>query len=179
MSDYHTLIAQAIDGLDENNTEEARRALYERARSAQIRQLRAIRPPLSESVVAKERLSLENAIRKVETNAARKSGSKPSEQRPAPSPRRDAVREESDQPEQIEQSPIAFGEGGARRPAPPPSARPPTSLILKLPGVTATPSAKVSEARRPKHTGQNADRPSISNAPGRVDGFSAVAAISP
>ena len=94
MSDYHTLIAQAIDGLDENNTEEARRALYERARSAQIRQLRAIRPPLSESVVAKERLSLENAIRKVETNAARKSGSKPSEQRPAPSPRRDAVREE-------------------------------------------------------------------------------------
>jgi hypothetical protein len=129
VSDYHTLIAQAIDGLDENNTEEARRALYERARSAQIRQLRAIRPPLSESVVAKERLSLENAIRKVETNAARKSGSKPSEQRPAPSPRRDAVREESDQPEQIEQSPIAFGEGGARRPAPPPSARPPTSLI--------------------------------------------------
>ena len=94
MSDYHTLIAQAIDGLDENNTEEARRALYERARSAQIRQLRAIRPPLSESVVAKERLSFENAIRKVETNAPRKSGSKPSEQRPAPSPRRDAVREE-------------------------------------------------------------------------------------
>ena len=69
MTNYYALIAQAVRGLDQN-TGEARRALYERARAAQVRQLRAIRPPISESAIAKERLSLETAIRNVETDAA-------------------------------------------------------------------------------------------------------------
>ena len=71
MTDYHPLIARAVDGLTKN-TGEARRALYERARSALVAQLRSVEPALSESDITKERLALEEAIRKVESEAARK-----------------------------------------------------------------------------------------------------------
>jgi hypothetical protein len=71
MTDYQPLIARAVDGLGKS-TGEARRALYERARSALVAQLRAVEPALSEQEVTKERLSLEEAIRKVEAEAARK-----------------------------------------------------------------------------------------------------------
>jgi len=71
MTDYHPLIARAVDGLS-RNTGEARRALYERARAALVAQLRAVEPALSESDITKERLALEEAIRKVESEAARK-----------------------------------------------------------------------------------------------------------
>src|SRR3984885_6276233 len=72
MTDYQPLIARAIEGLGKS-TGEARRALYERARSALVTQLRSVEPPLSESEITRGRLSLEEAIRKVEADAARKS----------------------------------------------------------------------------------------------------------
>src|SRR5579864_8663125 len=71
MTDYQPLIARAVEGLGKS-TGEARRALYERARSALVAQLRAVEPALSESEITRERLSLEEAIRKVEADAARK-----------------------------------------------------------------------------------------------------------
>src|SRR6202020_723326 len=71
MTDYQPLIARAVEGLGKS-TGEARRALYERARSALVTQLRSVEPPLSESEITRERLSLEEAIRKVEADAARK-----------------------------------------------------------------------------------------------------------
>ena len=82
MTDYHPLIARAVDGL-ERSTGEARRALYERARTALVTQLRGVDPPLSESEITKERLALEDAIRKVEADAARKARAEPREQRAA------------------------------------------------------------------------------------------------
>lgn len=88
MTDYHPLISRAVEGL-ERSTGEARRALYERARSALVTQLRAVEPPLSESDITKERLALEDAIRKVEAEAARKSRAELREQRPAPPLRRE------------------------------------------------------------------------------------------
>jgi hypothetical protein len=72
MADYYPLIARAIAGL-EKNTGEARRALYERARTALVAQLRGIQPPLQESEITRERLALEEAVRKVEAEAARRS----------------------------------------------------------------------------------------------------------
>jgi hypothetical protein len=72
MADYHPLISRAVEGLG-NSTGEARRALYERARTALVAQLRAVEPALSESDITRERLALEEAIRKVEAEAARKS----------------------------------------------------------------------------------------------------------
>ena len=72
MTDYFPLIARAVEGLV-TNTGEARRALYERARSALVAQLRSLEPALPEADITKERLALEDAIRKVEADAARKS----------------------------------------------------------------------------------------------------------
>jgi len=76
MTDYHPLIARAVEGLSKS-TGEARRTLYERARTALVAQLRAAEPALSESEITKERLALEEAIRKVEAEAARKSRTEP------------------------------------------------------------------------------------------------------
>lgn len=71
MADYYPLIAKAVAGL-EKNTGEARRTLYERARGALVAQLRSVSPALSESEITRERLALEEAIRKVEADAARR-----------------------------------------------------------------------------------------------------------
>src|SRR5687767_885193 len=70
MADYHPLISRAVAGL-EKNTGENRRALYERARVALVAQLRGVVPALEESEITRERLALEEAIRKVEAEAAR------------------------------------------------------------------------------------------------------------
>ena len=81
MTDYYPLIAKAVTGL-EKSTGEARRALYDRARSALVAQLRGVTPALSESDITRERSSLEEAIRKVETEAARRSRSDPPPMKP-------------------------------------------------------------------------------------------------
>jgi hypothetical protein len=70
MADYYPLISRAVAGL-EKNTGENRRALYERARVALVAQLRGVVPALEESEITRERLALEEAIRKVEAEAAR------------------------------------------------------------------------------------------------------------
>jgi hypothetical protein len=71
MADYHPLIARAVAGLEKNNGEN-RRALYERARAALLAQLRSVTPALNESDITRERLALEESIRKVEAECARK-----------------------------------------------------------------------------------------------------------
>jgi hypothetical protein len=75
-TDYYPLIARAVAGLDKS-TGEARRALYERARTALVAQLRGLDPPLTESEITRERLALEESIRKVEAEAARKARLEP------------------------------------------------------------------------------------------------------
>ena len=71
MADYYPLIARAVGGL-EKNTGENRRALYERARTALVNQLRSVDPGLEESDITKERLALEESIRKVEAEASKR-----------------------------------------------------------------------------------------------------------
>ncbi len=84
MADYHPLIARAVEGLG-TSSGEARRALYERARAALVAQLRSIDPALSEADITRERLALEDAIRKVEAETVRRSRTEP---RPAAPPLR-------------------------------------------------------------------------------------------
>jgi hypothetical protein len=81
MTDYYPLIARAVTALDKN-TGEARRGLYERARGALVAQLRGLDPPLTESEITRERLALEEAIRRVEAESARRPRAEP--QRPEP-----------------------------------------------------------------------------------------------
>jgi hypothetical protein len=70
MADYYPLISKAIASLDPDAPRETRRILYERARGAQLVQLRTIRPLLSEAEITCERLALEEAVRRVEVEAS-------------------------------------------------------------------------------------------------------------
>jgi hypothetical protein len=83
MADYYPLISRAVTGLDKN-TGENRRVLYERARTALIGQLRSVQPPLDEADITRERLALEEAIRKVEADAAAQARPEPLPEAPEP-----------------------------------------------------------------------------------------------
>lgn len=82
MADYYPLIARAVAGLDPNASGESRRALYERARTALIAQLRGVQPPLTEAEITRERLALEEAVRKVEAEAAHRMRGEPHRSEP-------------------------------------------------------------------------------------------------
>src|SRR5215469_11418366 len=98
MADYYPLIAKAVSGLD-RSTGEARRALYDRARTALLAQLRGVEPALSEPDITRERLALEEAIRKVEAEAARRSRGEPlaTRSRPDQDPRTEAHADRSEE----------------------------------------------------------------------------------
>jgi hypothetical protein len=114
MADYFPLIAKAVAGL-EKNTGEARRVLYERARKALVGQLRNMNPPLTESEITRERLALEEAIRKVEAEAARRMRlDQRIDETPAEKPAEPAAISEP------------TGEPTPSVPPPPPSATPPS-----------------------------------------------------
>ena len=113
MADYYPLIARAIAGLDPSAPGESRRALYERARSALIAQLRSVQPPLSESEITRERLSLEEAVRKVESEAAQRARDASRPGGAARSSSGDAFRRANARPP----------EGGSPRPSAPPPSR--------------------------------------------------------
>jgi hypothetical protein len=121
MADYYPLIARAIAGLDPNAPGESRRALYERARTALIAQLRSVQPPLSESEITRERLSLEEAVRKVESEAAQRAREA---SRPGGGPRSsgsgDAFRRASTRPAEGGPPPSQPAAPPRARPAPPP-----------------------------------------------------------
>ncbi len=70
MADYYAILKRAISALPEP-TGEARRAVYEKARTALVAQLKSFDPPLSASDITQQRLQLEDAIRKVESEAAK------------------------------------------------------------------------------------------------------------
>lgn len=72
MADYYSILKKTIGSLPENNGA-ARRGVYSRARNAIVNQLKAYEPPLSPSEITAEQLRLEEAIRKVEAEAARES----------------------------------------------------------------------------------------------------------
>jgi hypothetical protein len=124
MADYYPLIARAIAGLDPSAPGESRRALYERARSALIAQLRSVQPPLSESEITRERLSLEEAVRKVESEAAQRAREA---SRPGGGPSRggDAFRRANARPPEPGASGAPPSSAPRPRPSPPREGRPP------------------------------------------------------
>jgi hypothetical protein len=143
-TDYYPLIARAVAGLDKS-TGEARRALYERARTALVAQLRGLDPPLTESEITRERLALEESIRKVEAEAARKARLDPPRVNPPriepvtiPRPSDLFRREETPPPSLIPQPPpVAPPPAPAVREPPPsnrepPPSRPPTNYQAEL-----------------------------------------------
>jgi hypothetical protein len=129
MADYYPLIARAVAGL-EKNTGEARRALYERARTALVTQLRGVVPALSESDITRERLALEESIRKVEAEAARRSRVDPPAAKAPAAPPAEAPRREE----------------RAAQPPPPPRKEVPD------PSAMPAPPPRLPRSRPPEHT---------------------------
>jgi hypothetical protein len=148
MANYHPLIARAIEGLGAS-TGEARRALYERARAALVAQLRSIEPPLSEADITRERLALEDAIRKVEAEAARKARAEPRPAapplRPSPSVPRTQPPPASAMPPRRERPNLPQGA------APPPRTEPPRMERQRFepPPLPQRPAAPANEPPRP------------------------------
>jgi hypothetical protein len=121
MADYYPLIARAIAGLDPSAPGESRRALYERARAALIQQLRSVDPPLSESEITRERLSLEEAVRKVESEAAQRA--RDARGGGSGGSARESFRRANARPADAGAPPAALG-ARPRPPAPPPTRGP-------------------------------------------------------
>jgi hypothetical protein len=146
MADYYPLIARAIAGLDPSAPGESRRALYERARAALIAQLRGVEPPLSESEITRERLALEEAVRKVESEAAQRA--------------RDASRGAGAGAGGAPRGGDAFRRANARTgeiaSAPPPSTSPPSQAPSPRP---RPPSPPPSRDQRPSPGGDDRSEP--------------------
>ena len=86
MAEYYAVLSRAVATL-EDNTPEARRAVYDKARNALIGQLKAIVPPLPTSEISRQRLELEEAIRRAEREATSGTAApRPAARRPAPPP---------------------------------------------------------------------------------------------
>ncbi|WP_426440225.1 hypothetical protein [Bradyrhizobium genosp. P] len=178
MADYYPLIARAIAGLDPNAPGESRRALYERARAALIQQLRSVQPPLSESEITRERLSLEEAVRKVESEAAQRAreASRPGGARGGDAFRRaNAARPPESNP--TGSAPPRPRPTAPPAPSPPADTRPPRNLRADAPPVPPrpptpqAPDADPQTARdRPPVPRRGAEAPPPPAAPG-VRGF--------
>lgn len=85
MADYFPVLSRAVSALP-TNTGESRRAVYERARAAVVKQLRSLEPPLSEEDISRERMQLEDAIGRVETEHGGAAAEPKPAPRPAPAP---------------------------------------------------------------------------------------------
>ena len=94
MAEYYAVLKKAVSGLSVDSSD-ARRSVYEKARNALIGQLKAIDPPLTTSEISRQRLELEEAIRRVE----RESGT--SYAAPPPPP-------QYDEPEPIDPEDLEF-----------------------------------------------------------------------
>ncbi len=147
MADYYPLLAKALAGLPATTTPDARRAIYDRARKALIGQLRSLKPPLSEDVIAREEAALDAAVARLESErgAAPNSAAPPASApaagapaapaasapapaaapatRPAPPPRPAPAAPTAARP----QAPTAGVAGGGAKSPPPPNVRPAAS----------------------------------------------------
>ncbi len=70
MTDYYRVIARGIAGLDKSSLD-SRPEFYLRARAELELQLGGLDPPLTQSEMMRERLALDEAIRKIEAEAER------------------------------------------------------------------------------------------------------------
>lgn len=93
MADFYPILSRAVAGLPDKSPE-ARRAVYERARAALVAQLRGLDPPLGEAEIMRERLSLDEAVAKVEADYGEGPITPPGQSAPIIRPLADPERDE-------------------------------------------------------------------------------------
>ena len=93
MADFYPILSRAVAGLPDKSPE-ARRAVYERARAALVAQLRGLDPPLGEAEIMRERLSLDEAVAKVEADYGEGPITPPGQSAPIIRPLPEAERDE-------------------------------------------------------------------------------------
>jgi len=91
MADYYSLLARKVASL-EQSTPQTRKAVYDLARRALLNQLRAIKPPVAEAVLAAEEHALDEAVARVEAECEVKGlpaapPEKPAQAPPPPPPK--------------------------------------------------------------------------------------------
>lgn len=79
MADYYSLLSRAV-AAQPQSTPQSRQAVYERARAALYNQLRAIQPRVADSVIETEGRALDDAIGRIESEAALKEASAASDE---------------------------------------------------------------------------------------------------
>jgi hypothetical protein len=110
MVDYYQLIARAVAGFHKNTDEARRAAIYEHARGALVIQLCSLTPPLTESEITRERLSLDEAIRKIEAEVAHGPQTEAAHPAPAPNePLQEPISPEQDGPPAAGREPSSDG----------------------------------------------------------------------
>ena len=70
MTDFYSVLQRAVSSLPDSSGPN-RRAVYDKARKALLKQRQSFDPPLPSSDVTAQRLALEDAIRKIENEIAR------------------------------------------------------------------------------------------------------------
>ena len=70
MTDFYSVLQRAVASLPDGSGPQ-RRAVYDKARKALLKQLQSFDPPLPSADVTAQRLALEDAIRKIENDIAR------------------------------------------------------------------------------------------------------------
>lgn len=133
MADFYPILSRAIAGLPDKSPE-ARRAVYDRARTALVAQLRSLDPPLGEAEIMRERLALDEAVSRVEADLGEAEENPPLSppQRPVvaepeplppppPAPPRDRDDEAENAPRNLDEEPAEPAEPQVLRPrvAPP------------------------------------------------------------
>src|SRR5215831_8840790 len=83
MVDYFSILTRAVASLSPNSDEQ-RRALYDRARKTLADKLRAVDPSSSHTDLRAESAALEAAIQRIERGLARPAPPKPAPPRPVP-----------------------------------------------------------------------------------------------
>ena len=153
MADYYSLLAKAVSNLPKAGPEPARKAIYDRARKALVRQLRSLGPALSEADIAREEAALEAAIGKLEGQFSpaaptppSSAGARPSPPSPGPAAPRPSSYVPPPRPAPASASPspgvrIPMPDTPLARPAPPPRpvSPPPLSERMSAPGAPPRP----------------------------------------
>ncbi|MDB5642379.1 MAG: uncharacterized protein JWN07_1696 [Hyphomicrobiales bacterium] len=136
MAEYYPLLARAIAGLPQS-TPETRRAIYERARTALIGQLRAVQPPIAEPDIQRESRMLDEAIARLEAEAPPTAPSTPAS---APQSTAKTLPPPSEIRRSLDTLPRRSDTPMVR-----PSAQPPRPALPQRPSLPARPGSLISE----------------------------------